>query len=101
MGTAVILSLMLAIITAVAKYKMMRNLETTKVELVELETEHRKVGGQRRQIEEELRRVELKERELTSDLHGLSDHLQEVQEQIKQVKSISHRRIERELISQN
>ena len=59
------------------------------------------VGGQRRQVEEELRQMELKERELTNDLHGLSDHLQEVQEQIKQVKSISQRRIERELIGKN
>jgi len=101
MGVAVILCLMLAVVAAVARYKMSKNLEGMKVELVELETEHRKVSGQRRQVEDELQRVELKERELTSDLHGMTERLQQVQEQTKQVKSISQKRLEREKIDED
>jgi septal ring factor EnvC (AmiA/AmiB activator) len=101
MGIAVILSLMLAVIAAVARYKMSKNLEGMKVELVELETEHRRVGGQRRQVEDELQRVELRERELTIDLQGMANRLQAAQEQTKQVKTISQKRIEREKIDED
>ena len=82
MGIAAILSLMLAVIAAVGRYKMSKNLEGMKIELVELETEHRKVGGQRHKVEDELQRVELRERELTSDLHRMAERLQEAQEQM-------------------
>ena len=101
MGVAVILSLMLAIIAAVARYKMSKNLVAMKIELVELETEHRKVGGQRHQVEDEVQRVELRERALTSDLHEMTERLQEAQEQTTQVKSISQKRIEREKVDED
>ena len=101
MSTSVLLCLMLALVAAVAKYKMRQNMEREKVELAELEVESRKVGGNRRLVEVELERMQLRERELRSEIQGISDRLDHVQEQMHLVKAVSKKSIERELISRN
>ena len=101
MAVPVVVFLFMAVVAAVARYRMWQNLGAMRLELAELEVESRRVGGELRRLDGEMERLEETDGELSTEVRDTLERLSEVDEQLKQIKDLTRRRIERELITRN